>query len=120
MYYLKISEDIRLNLVEDEMNIPSNEELILVFYNGGSDFDTIKNIFSDIDSITIYGCNVQEDGRETDEYIVNYYDKYTVLKNIEYDIVNDIYRVTLIYPNDMELRIADLEDALNFLLMGGE
>ena len=108
MYYLKMGED-RFNLIDNGVNTPTEDVLELSFKGENHSFDDVKDAFHDIDDITVYGCIVQEDGRETDEFVSNYFDKYTSLKNIEYDFVNDVYKVTLLKPSDLELRVAELE-----------
>ena len=118
MYYLKMPK--RLNLVEDEITKPVDDRLTLVFYKEDNNFETIKDLFSDVTNITIYGCIEQEDGRETDEFICEQYNQYTSLSKISYDLDNNAYSVTLVVPNETEERLSELEDALNFLLMGGE
>lgn len=117
MYYLKMPE--RLNLIDNGVDMPEENKLVLSFKKEGKDFETIKSLFSDITDVTVYGCIEQEDGRETDEFVSNFFDSYTSLKNIEFDFVNDVYAVTLVVPNEVEARLSELEDAINFMLMGG-
>lgn len=111
-YYLKMKygdDTIRLNLIPNGVDLPDNNILRLSFYSSSIDFVVIKSIFSDIDSITVYGCIVQEDGRETDEYVSMYYDKYTYLKKIDYDFDEDVYTVELLIPDETEKRLETLE-----------
>lgn len=125
MYYLKMKsnlEDVRLNLIDNGISVPEEGILELSFYGANKNFETIREIFSDIDSgITVYGCIVQDsDGRETDEFVSTYFENYIILKYVEYDFVKNIYKVTLTKANELELRMSDMEEAMNFLLMGGE
>ena len=116
MYYLKMPK--RLNLIDNGVDMPQDNILTLSFHKEDNTFDDVKSMFTNIDNITVYGCIEQEDGRETDEFVSNYFDKYTSLKSIEYDITKDVYKVTLTIPDETEQRLAELEDAVNFMLMG--
>ena len=112
MYYLKLQsglEEERLNLIDNGVSTPTEGILELSFHGEDHDFNKVKTLFTGIKDITVYGCIVQEDGRETDEFVSNYFDKFTSLKNIEYDLIKDVYKVTLVQPNELELRIAELE-----------
>ena len=82
-------------------------------------FEDIKSSFSDLDSITIYSAIVQEDGRETDEIVHQYFDNFTKLDRVSYNMDADTYTVMLVIPNILEERVTELEDAVNFLVMGG-
>ena len=116
MYYLKLPD--RLNLTDDGISMPDNKRLILSFKRDNKEIDAIKSLFSNIESITVYGCVVQDDGKETDEFVANYFEQYTMLKGIEYDVAEDLYKVTLTIPDEIHQRLSELEDVMNFLLMG--
>lgn len=118
MNYLKMPE--RYNLIDNGVDMPSEDKLVLSFYKDDATFDAVKGAFTNIDNITIYGCIVQDDGRETDEFVSNYFDKYTYLRSIEYDLETDVYKVTLTIPDETQARLSELEDAVNFMLMGGD
>ena len=116
MYYLKMPT--RYNLIDNGVDLPDENRLTLSFFKEEHTFEEVKSDFANISSVYVYGCIEQEDGRETDEFISNYFDKYTYLKSIEYNIDMDVYKVTLIIPNDTQARLTELEDAVNFMLMG--
>lgn len=82
-------------------------------------FEDIKDSFSDLDNVTIYSAIVQEDGRETDEIVQQYFDNFTKLDKLAYNLDSDTYTVTLVVPNEIEARLSELEDAVNFMLMEG-
>ncbi len=122
MNYLKIrlwEEDVRVNLTDDGINL--NEGMLkLTILGEGRKYDDVNLLFSNLEAVTIYGCIGQEDGTETDEFQAAYYPDYTKLSKIEYDLDGDYYTVSLTIPNALEERVTELEDAINFLLMGGE
>ena len=121
MYYLKMPNDIRLNLVDGGVDQPDPKTLTLTFYNNDRfSFEDIKSMFADTDGITIYMCIVQDDGRETDEMVSTHHEEFTKLKGVEYQTEYDLWKVSLTIPDDTKERVSELEDALNFLLMGGE
>lgn len=117
--YLKIGEN-KLYLTEINGVNAEEHKLELTIKADDNTFESIKDLFSDLDNVTIYSAIVQEDGRETDEIIQQYFDNFTKLDKLSYNLDTDTYTATLIVPNDMEARISELEDAVNFMLMGGE
>lgn len=117
--YLKISDN-KLYLTETNGVNAEENKLELNVEARGNTFEGIKDLFSNLDNVTIYSAIVQEDGRETDEIIQQYFDNFTKLDKLTYNIDTDTYTATLIVPNDMEVRLSELEDAVNFMLMGGE
>lgn len=117
--YLKISDN-KLYLTETNGVSAEENKLELTIKAEENTFENIKDLFSDLDNVTIYSAIVQEDGRETDEIVQQYFDNFTKLDKLAYNLDSDTYTVTLIVPNDMEIRISELEDAVNFMLMGGE
>ena len=86
MLYLKINNH-RYNLTDDGVN--AEEAKLTLKFPSEETFLTIKDDFSNLKEIVIYGCIVQEDGRETDEYIAQYFDKTTKLQSINFDIVTE-------------------------------
>lgn len=117
--YLKISDN-KLYLTETNGVNAEENKLELNVEARGNTFEGIKDLFSNLDNVTIYSAIIQEDGRETDEIVQQYFDNFTKLDKLAYNIDTDTYTATLIVPNDMEVRISELEDAVNFMLMGGE
>ena len=115
VYYLKKgNEKIYLENI-----IPEDKQLKLELRDL-KDLDEIKTAFSGLSDVTIYTAIVQEDGRETDEIVHQYFANLTKLSNIAYDISADRYTVTLIEPDEIEERVLELEDAVNYILFGGE
>lgn len=117
--YLKLG-DKKFYLTEVNGVNAEEHKLELTIKAEDNTFEDIKDSFSDLDNITIYSAIVQEDGRETDEIVQQYFDNFTKLDKLAYNLDSDTYTVTLIVPNEVEARLAELEDAMNFLLMGGE
>lgn len=118
-YYIKDGDE-KYVLIPNGINTPLVNSLELSFLADNKSFDTVKESFSDKEEIIVYVCIVQEDGRETDETVSNIFTGYTFLQRLEYDLENDIYKLTLIIPDETQARLSELEDAVNFLLMGGE
>lgn len=119
-YYIKIDDD-RLVLVDGGLDQPQPNVLSIQFYNEERfTFEDVKRIFGEMTDISIWMCLVQDDGTETDEMLSNNYTEYTKLKAIDYQMDLDLWKVSMTVPNDEKERISDLEDALNFLLMGGD
>ena len=120
-------KDIRLELIINGVMETLKNGLELYFKAPiGVAVDDVRGMFENISDVTVYTDEphekTNEDGTSeivTDERIYNKYNKYTVLNKIEYDYFNDVYKVTLNSPSESEQRISELEDALNFLLMGG-
>lgn len=114
--YLKLGEEkIYLEGIDPEEN-----KLELSFAAGNKSLEDIKEILVGLNRLVIYTAIVQEDGRETDEIIHMVFETFTKLSKIEYDLDSKTYKVVLVEPNILEERIAELEDAVNFMLMGGE
>ena len=113
--YLKIGEN-KLYLAEINGVNAEEHKLELTIKAEDNTFEGIKDSFSDLDNVTIYTAIVQEDGRETDEIVQQYFDNFTKLDNLD----SDTYTVTLVVPNEVEARLSELEDAVNFMLMGGD
>lgn len=117
--YLKLGDN-KLYLTETNGVNAEENKLELNVEARDNTFEGIKDLFSDLDNVTIYSAIVQNDGRETDEIVQQYFDNFTKLDKLTYNIDTDTYTATLIVPNDMETRVSELEDAVNFMLMGGE
>ena len=117
--YLKIGEN-KLYLAEINGVNAEEHKLELTIKAEDNTFEGIKDSFSDLDNVTIYTAIVQEDGRETDEIVQQYFDNFTKLDKLTYNLDSDTYTVTLVVPNEVEARLSELEDAVNFMLMGGD
>lgn len=107
MIYMIIN-NTRYNLIDAGVDCEP-EELRLTFFKENHTFEQIDADFSNIDVITIYGCVVQEDGRETDEYVVQEFDVFTKLVGIFYDKENELYTIRLVEPNVVDQRLTALE-----------
>ena len=116
--YLKFGEQ-RLYLTEVNGVNAEENKLELNIEARNNTFEDIKYLFSDLDNVTIYSAIVQEDGRETDEIVQQYFDNFTKLDKLAYNLDSDTYTVTLVVPNEIEARLSELEDAVNFMLMEG-
>ena len=99
--------------------VPEEEKLSMELVDL-DDLDQIKSDFSNLSDITIYTAIVQDDGRETDEIVYMYFSNLTKLSKVSYDIKTGKYSVILIEPEILEERITELEDAVNYILFGGE
>ena len=126
MSYLKLNDN-RYNLVGEEM-VCDGQRLKLYIPADEITIPEIKNIFSNRDEFIVYDCvrNTEEDEKgnsvivESDEYIATTFEGFTRIVAINYDIDLDIYEIVFISPIDIDARMADIESALNFLLMGGD
>lgn len=116
--YLKLG-DKKLYLTEVNGVNAEENKLELTIKAEYNTFEDIKNLFSDLDNVTIYSAIVQEDGRETDEIVQQYFDNFTKLDKLGYNLDADTYTVTLVVPNEIEARLSELEDAVNYMLMEG-
>lgn len=106
IYYLKLKGN-RINLTDNGIDI--NDALSLTFVNNNYNFDRLLSIFSELNGIEIFGCIVQDNGDETDEFVSAYFENYTILSSLEYNLENDTYTVKLTAPNEVEQRLAELE-----------
>ena len=114
MNYIKYKNS-RFVLPDDGIN-PEDSKLTLKFLADNWTFDQVKEAFNkNLDYIVIYGRIVQEDGRETDEYIAQYFDKQTKLINVSYDIESDTYSVILVEHDITDERLTALEEKTNEL-----
>ena len=104
----------------DEYNLSSSDILLK--------FDSFLNkVFSNHNEFIIYDCvrNTEEDEEgnqiiiESDEYVATSFEGFTRIVAINYDIDLDIYEIIFVSPIDIDTRMADMESAMNFLLMGG-
>lgn len=118
MNYLKI-EKSRFNLTDDGVQA-DEEKLTLKIKNEKYSFDEVRDIFSALDDVTVYGAIEQEDGSETDEYVASHYEHFTKLQSIGYDLKKDTWNIVLVEPNDLEERIIELEKSLNRNTKGGD
>lgn len=99
---------------------PEGDRLELSFEAKDRSLADVKALLTGLDNITVYSAIVQEGGRETDEITHMYFENFIKLSKIEYDLETESYKVVLIQPNVLEERVTELEDAVNFMLMGGE
>lgn len=109
MYYIK-NGNTKYVLTNDGVDIGDGDRLKLKIVDNNYPFTEIQDIFSSIENeITVYTCIIQEDGRETDEQVSTVIPTFTVLKEITYDIVDHLYSIILISPDDIDLRLRTLE-----------
>lgn len=114
MNYIIINEN-RYNLTDDGIGVDENN-LMLTILSASHNFEEIKKAFESIgDAITIYGT--VDGGADFESSVFN---GYSQLKAVNYDVVNELYTVHLIIPDDLIERMDELENAVNFLIMGGE
>lgn len=99
----------KLYLVEVNGVNAEDTRLTLNLLPSGYDFMGIKDFFTDIDKVIIYSAIVQEDGRETDEMVHMYFDQFTKLTNVTYNLDSDTYTVTLVEPDVVDQRLTALE-----------
>lgn len=121
MYYIK-NKDNRFIIADGGVNIVGNSDILAVtILAKGHEFKEIRDFFLSIESdITIYGCIVQEDGKETDEFVSNVIPTFTALKGVAYDTVEDTYTVSLLAPDNTELRLRNLEKSLEGYTKGSD
>ncbi len=116
VFYLKLGN----SKVYVESDIISEESKVTITFSEETGVSTIKELLSNLSDLTIYSAIVQEDGRETDEIVYMYFANITKLDKIVYNASNEKYSTIIVEPNELEERIAEAEDAINFLLMEGE
>lgn len=113
MHYIKHEKADRFNLLDNGVDIGNGDMLKLSIHSDKHDFKEIKDFFSSIeDEIVVYGCIVQDDGRETDEFVSTVIPNFTELKSIEYNSIEEAYIVSLISPDNTDLRLRNLEKML--------
>lgn len=120
MNYLKINGQ-KYELTDDGVKNYGNQ-LFLTIINNRMSFETVRNLFSNIDNITIFGSvtDYDSDGTENErEYVSSYYDMYNFLQKIEYDFAKDEYTITMIHPDEVSERLDEIEEILNEMLMKG-
>lgn len=115
-FYLKLNG----NKIYIESDIAVEEAKITLNFKEDTSISTIKELFTNLSDLTVYSAIVQEDGRETDEIVYMYFTNLTKLDKIIYNTSSEKYSAVIIEPNVLEERITEAEDAINFLLMGGE
>lgn len=109
MNHIKINEN-RYNLTDD--GIEQNEVLKLQINAEDHTFERIKSDFECVKSITVYGTS------ESEDFESGYFEKIT-LKSVEYDLDKKLYIVKMSEIDKTTQRINDLEETVNFLLLGG-
>lgn len=121
MNYLKI-DGKRYNLTDDGIS-PSTLDMVLVIVKDDYTFEDILSVFENIgDKIVIYDTvtNTDSEGDHVEEFVSGTFEGYTHLCFVNYDADNLTYAVKLSVPDETQNRLNELEDAVNFLLMGGE
>lgn len=132
MTYLKINGK-RYNLTFDEM-ICDGAKLCLYIPSSEITIPEIRSVFSNLDEIIVYSCILNEDLErdengnatgekifiETDEYIATRFEGFTRIIAINYNLEYDFYEIIFVSPIDIDTRMSDMEEAMNFLLMGGD
>lgn len=132
MDYLKINGK-RYNLTFDEM-ICDGAKLCLYIPASEITIPEIKAELSNQDEFIVYGCveneipvtdengDPTEEMRkvETDEYIATRFEGFTRIIAINYNLEYDFYEIIFVSPIDIDTRMSDMEEAMNFLLMGGD
>lgn len=131
MGYLKLNGK-RYNLVGEQM-ICDGQRLTLYFSGKETNISDIKETMSNNEVFTVYDCVKSiaelEEGEttdsenypryvETDEFVATTFEGFTRIVSINYSMELDIYEVVFVSPIDIDTRMADMESAMNFLLMG--
>lgn len=133
MGYLKLN-DKRYDLVGEQMVCDGQRLTLYISASAITGLDEIKDIFANRDEFIVYECvtnnvpTLDENGEETGEYHIEeidehefvVYEGFTRIVSIIYDNESDIYGIVFIQPMDIDVRMSDMEEAMNFLLMGGE
>ena len=125
MNYLKLNNE-RINLVGD-MVICDGQRLRFFISSENMTINDIKEKFSNNEDFIVYDCvthkEKDEEGNEitveTDEYIATTFSGFTRIVSISYDNELDMFEIVLVSPMDIDVRMSDMETAMNFLLMGG-
>lgn len=132
MNYLKLKGK-RYNLTGEQM-ICDGQKLSLYISADEVTPQEIKTEFSNQDEFIIYDCvrnqqpildeNGEETGEieivETDEFVATTFEGFTRIVAINYNLEYNYYEIIFVSPIDIDTRLADMESAMNFLLMGGE
>lgn len=132
MNYLKLNGK-RYNLTGEQM-VCDGQRLSLYISADEVTPQEIKTEFSNQDEFIIYDCvrnqrpildeNGEETGEieivETDEFVATTFGGFTRIVAINYNLEYNYYEIIFVSPIDIDTRLADMESAMNFLLMGGE
>lgn len=132
MAYLKLNGK-RYNLTGEQM-ICDGQRLSLYISADEVTPQEIKTEFSNQDEFIIYDCvrnpspildeNGEETGEveivETDEFVATTFEGFTRIVAINYNLEYNYYEIVFVSPIDIDTRMSDIEEAMNFLLMGGE
>lgn len=132
MAYLKLNGK-RYNLTGEQM-ICDGQRLSLYISGDEITQQEIKEEFSNQDEFIIYDCvrnpspilneNGEETGEveivETDEFVATTFEGFTRIVAINYNLEYNYYEIVFVSPIDIDVRMSDMEEAMNFLLMGGE
>ena len=112
VYYIKNKkEKIYISDTNVEMNA-----LSFVIKAEGQSIEDVKDMFANLENVTIYTAIQQEDGRETDEIVHQYFENFKKLTKVEYNLENDTYKVTIAEVTALENRVAELESMVQALL----
>lgn len=133
MNYLKLNGK-RYNLTGEQM-ICDGQKLSLYISADEVTPQEIKAEFSNQDEFIIYDCVrnpitdkagqpvVDENGIqqivESDEFVATTFEGFTRIVAINYNLEYNYYEIIFVSPIDIDTRLADMESAMNFLLMGG-
>lgn len=132
MNYLKLNGK-RYNLTGEQM-VCDGHRLSLYISADEVTPQEIKTEFSNQDEFIIYDCvrnqqpildeNGEETGEteivETDEFVATTFNGFTRIVAINYNLEYNYYEIVFVSPIDIDTRMADMESAMNFLLIGGE
>ena len=119
--YLKVNE-VKYHLYNEGV-INSSNSLFVIIKNNGYSMADIEKLISDFgDTIVVY------DSDDSDiEYVVSEFKNYTIAMSVQYNIKEDYYKIELGMPSEMDKALAEMQDrlveaeeAINFLLMGGD
>ena len=113
VYYIK-KDDQKVYLTNINTTLDDWAELTVSAKN--RTMEEVKYIFSNLPDLTIYKETIQEDMVESEETIYIFLPKVTKLNKIEYNPDENGFMVRLTEPNDLEERVTELEDAVNYIL----
>lgn len=126
VFYLKFGN----RKVYLDSDIVAEEGRVTLKIEEETNVEALKALFNNLSDLTIYTAIVQDEltdengdpveAVETDEIVYMYFGDITKLDKIIYNTVSEQYSVVLVEPDYLEERITEAEDAINFLLMGGE
>lgn len=123
--YVKVNNK-RYDLVGEEV-VCTGDILKLTITKINRTISEIEEDFSNNETIEVHGYilnTLGEEGNEheveTDDFIGAVFEGFTRITNISFDNIYNMITITLVIPAEIETRLADMEEAINFLLMGGD